>query len=144
MLDLSSVHLGAAGAPCSRRSPVGLRGGVRSVIGSVVPVLNSSLFATSNFDGSTKLWDLNSGQEIGSSFTPLVARWMAAAVSPDGRTLAILAMDGNAWVFPSPSREWAQHACDVAGCNLTSTEWSQFVGDRPYAKVGPQYALPSS
>jgi WD40 repeat protein len=69
-------------------------------VGSVVAVPNSSLFATTNFDGSTKLWDLNSCQEIGSSFTPLVARWLGAAISPDGGTLAILAMDGNAWVFP--------------------------------------------
>jgi hypothetical protein len=73
--------------------------------------------------------------------TNLGARWMAAPVSADGSTLVALAQDGSAWSFPLSRSEWAQQACRIAGRNLTPTEWSQFVGDRPFVKVCPQYPL---
>ncbi|MDP9331257.1 MAG: AAA family ATPase [Actinomycetota bacterium] len=113
-------------------------------LGSVSAVPNASLYVTADFDGTTKLWDLASGQQVGSSFTPLGARWMAAPVSADGSTLVAFAQDGSAWSFPLSRSEWAQQACRIAGRNLTPTEWSQFVGDRPFVKVCPQYPLARS
>ena len=110
-------------------------------IGMVSAEPHSSFFVTTNFDGTTRLWDLTSGQQVGSSFTPLESRWMGASISPDGRSLAILAADGTAWIFPLSEGTWANQACRVASRNLTRTEWSQFIGDRPYAKVCPQYPL---
>ncbi|HXJ62677.1 MAG TPA: WD40 repeat domain-containing protein, partial [Actinomycetota bacterium] len=102
-------------------------------------------YATTNFDGTTRLWDPTTGTQIGSTFTPLSANFVGASTSADGRWLAILRQDGTAWTFPLSQRVWEQQACRAASRNLTPTEWRQFIGPtQPYAKVCPQYPLPKS
>ena len=111
-------------------------------LGTVSASPASPEYATTNFDGTTRLWDPRTGSQIGSSFTPLLAAYIGASISPDGRWLAILSQSGTAWTFPLSERVWGQQACRAASRNLTPTEWRQFVGPtQPYGKVCPQYPL---
>jgi hypothetical protein len=70
---------------------------------------------TASLDGTARLWDLSTGRPLGppASFG---GRVLAAAVSPDGRTLLTGHEDGAAriwpWPWPEPVRE---PAAEVAG-----------------------------
>jgi class 3 adenylate cyclase/WD40 repeat protein len=111
-------------------------------LGTVSASPASPEYATTNFDGTTRLWDPTTGTQIGSSFTPLSANFVGASISADGRWLAALRQDGTAWTFPLSQQAWEQQACRAASRNLTPTEWRQFIGPtQPYAKVCPQYPL---
>jgi class 3 adenylate cyclase/WD40 repeat protein len=101
-------------------------------------------YVTTDYDGTTRLFDLGSGHQIGSSFTPLQAQFNGVSISPDGRWMAILAGDGTASTFPLSESVWAAQACRAASRNLTLTEWRQFVGAAPYVKVCPQYPVPAA
>ncbi len=92
---------------------------------------------TTNFDGTTRLWDLATGHQIGSSFTPLRSNWLVASVLRTGggsRSSSRTARRG---------RTRSRQACGkrrpaAASRNLTLTEWRQFVGAIPYQKVYPE------
>ena len=113
-------------------------------VGSVATEPDAPFYLTTNFDGTTKLWNLGSGQEVGTTFTPQLNTITSASVTPDGGVVSVASQLGTVWTFPLSPQGWMRDACAVAGRNLTATEWAQFVGDRPYQKVCPQYATPSS
>ena len=108
---------------------------------SVAPEPHAPYFLTSNFDGTTKIWSMASGQEVGTSLTPQENVLMMASVTPDGSQVSIASQLGTVWTFPLSPSAWNDDACLVAGRNLTPTEWAQFVGARRYEKVCPQYPL---
>jgi len=55
--------------------------------------------------------------------------------TPDGSNLIVVYGNGKGFVWPVSVRAWEDHACAVAGRNLTREEWARFVGDRNYATV---------
>jgi WD40 repeat protein len=90
-----------------------------------------------NSNGTAVVFDILSGQEIGSITLPAGPRNVSTSVAftSDGRTL-ISATEGAGgssgtgyvtdWSF-SPSH-WSTVACTSAGHTLTSAEWQQYVG----------------
>ncbi|HLX49562.1 MAG TPA: toll/interleukin-1 receptor domain-containing protein [Streptosporangiaceae bacterium] len=90
-----------------------------------------------NSNGTALVFDIASGQEIGSITLPAGPRNVSTSVvfTPDGRNL-ISATEGAGgssgtgyvtdWNF-SPSR-WSTIACTSAGHTLTSAEWQEYVG----------------
>jgi WD40 repeat protein len=90
-----------------------------------------------NSNGTALVFDIASGQEIGSITLPAGPRNVSTSVAftPDGRNL-ISATEGAGgssgtgyvtdWNF-SPSR-WSTIACTSAGHTLTSAEWQEYVG----------------
>jgi WD40 repeat protein len=122
--------------------PVLAGGGPLSAVASVP---GAAEYFSADYDGTTRLWDLASNTQIGSSFTPLQAVFLGMSISADGHWLALLGDNGTAWTFPLSERLWEQLACRAASRNLTVTEWRQFVGpSQPYGKVCAQYPLPRS
>jgi len=86
-------------------------------------------------DGLAKLWTLPGVQRYGADFPGHPSIWTHAAYTPDGSKLIVVFTDGGGVVWPARVTAWMQHACDVAGRNLTREEWSRFIGNRPYAKT---------
>src|SRR6201999_3687800 len=102
------------------------------------PAVSSTGFAVEvNSDGTAPVFDVTSGQELGTLTLPAGPRNVSTSVTfaPDGKSL-ISATEGTGtsgsgvyvteWNF-SPSR-WSEVACAAAGHSLTKAEWQQYVG----------------
>jgi WD40 repeat protein len=95
-------------------------------------------FATSGgSSGSARIWVTATQQQLGSDFPGGAGQWGNVAYSPDGRYLLAVYGDGTADRWPVSLSVWEQHACAVAGRNLTPEEWARFVGGRSYSRVCP-------
>ena len=87
---------------------------------------------TGGSDGLAKLWSTRTSQVFGSSFPGEQAAWGSAAFTPDGSKLVVVWDDGHGDVWPTRLPAWEQHACLVAGRQLTREEWARYVGGRSY------------
>ena len=56
---------------------------------------------------------------------------------PDGNSVLVAYDDGSVIEFATDPDVWIEHACQVAGRNLTETEWRDAFGDRPYHETCP-------
>ena len=63
---------------------------------------HSPFYLTTNFDGTTKLWDLATGQEVGTSLTPQLNALTAASVTPGGGRFDRLAAGQRLDLSPIP------------------------------------------
>jgi WD40 repeat protein len=86
-------------------------------------------------DGVPKLWTTRTLQQLGSDLPGDPGVWLAARYTPDGNKIVVVSPSNRAWVWPATLRAWEQHACTVAGRNLTQEEWRRFVGGRAYSKI---------
>ena len=91
--------------------------------------------ASGGSDGVPKLWTTRTLQQLGSDLPGDPGMWLTARYTPDGRKIVVVSPTNRAWVWPATLGAWAQHACAVAGRNLTKEEWRRFVGGRSYAKI---------
>ena len=98
--------------------------------------------ATASGDGTARLWDVATGQQIGSPLTGTSLSY-SVAFSPDGRTLATAGGPGG------PARLWnvgylvhtLTHLCSQVGGSLTQAEWTQYVpAGPPYRNVCTQHS----
>ena len=93
-------------------------------------------FATGGGSGGfVKLWDTHTLQQLGAAFPGEPGQWANAQFTPDGSQLVTLYSNGRGTVWPGTVRAWEDHACRVAGRNLTREEWRRFVRGRAYSKV---------
>ena len=102
------------------------------------PAVNGAGLAVEvNSDGTALVFDVTSGQEIGSITLPAGPRNVSTSVAftPDGKNLisATEGIGGSAgmgnvteWSF-SP-RLWSTVACASAGHTLTSADWQEYIG----------------
>jgi WD40 repeat protein/class 3 adenylate cyclase/tRNA A-37 threonylcarbamoyl transferase component Bud32 len=93
------------------------------------------MLATSGLDGTVILWDLRSRRSLGTLPGPL--SFTAARFSRDGRRLFVLRETGLALRWEVTPEAWSQHACRVAGRDLTRAEWADLVADEDYRRVCP-------
>jgi WD40 repeat protein len=59
------------------------------------------------------------------------------AYREDGHTIVVAYQDGSVLTFDTDPAAWEDHACAVAGRNLTDEEWRDAFGDRPYRETCP-------
>ena len=74
--------------------------------------------------------DLSAGLTVSSG--PLTATFL-----PDGHTLIVATTDYEVFTFDTRLETWIDRACAIAGRDLTTTEWEQAFGDRPYHETCP-------
>ena len=109
-----------------------------SPVASIAFAPAGDTFATTgSSDGLAKLWTAKTRQQFGAAFPGNPGQWGSARYTPDGSKLIVVYQDGKGFVWPASGRAWADHACAVAGRNLTREEWSRFVGGRRYLNVCP-------
>jgi DNA-binding SARP family transcriptional activator/WD40 repeat protein len=103
-------------------------------VGSISFGSDSTMFSTTGLaDGRAKLWTTSPVQQLGSSFPATTgAQAGNAMITPDRRALIAVYDDGSGAVWPLAVDAWKQHACAVAGRNLTREEWSRFITGRAY------------
>jgi hypothetical protein len=82
-----------------------------------------------------KLWTTRTQRQLGATLPGSPGTWGNAAYTPDGSRIVVVYQDGIGFVWPATVDAWEQHACRVAGRNLTGEEWSRFVGGRSYTRV---------
>jgi WD40 repeat protein len=101
------------------------------------------LLATTSQLGTTTLWTVPGLQAVGSGLPSRndTADSLGAASSFAGSSfLARVYAGGQANLWPVTTAAWRQHACSIAGRNLTHAEWKLYVGsDTPYQKTCPQF-----
>jgi WD40 repeat protein/serine/threonine protein kinase/energy-coupling factor transporter ATP-binding protein EcfA2 len=97
---------------------------------------DDNLLAVASTSGVT-LWDVPTRQRIGE----LVGRSGPSqlAFSPDARSLATTWFDHSLIVWDLDPQAWRRRACEIAGRNLTRTEWDQYVGAEPYRNTCRQW-----
>jgi WD40 repeat protein/DNA-binding SARP family transcriptional activator len=92
---------------------------------------------TGGQDGTVKLWSTSTLQQEGTPPNTEQGATSTAAFEPDGRSLLVINDHGNGFTWPTSLAAWEQHACAVAGRNLTREEWARFLTGRAYTKVCP-------
>ncbi|HEX6579742.1 MAG TPA: AAA family ATPase [Actinomycetota bacterium] len=97
---------------------------------------------TSGCDGSARLFDASSRQEIGSPLQGPGNESNSAVFSPDGSRIFVAYRSGIGFVWNVTLGAWKEQACTVAGRNLTRAEWERYLPERPYELVCP--GIPSA
>jgi WD40 repeat protein len=86
-------------------------------------------------DGTLQLWDVASRKPIGSPQPVEPNSYVAAVFAPDGKRVFGVSAGRSAVRWEVSPDVWKQHACAVAGRELSASEWSDAVPGRPYRAV---------
>src|SRR5262249_45525061 len=96
---------------------------------------------TAGSDGTVRLYDATTGQQIGTSLPVpgadlgnVASAYLYVTFSPDGRTIAITDTTGRVWLYPATVSGWEAYACRLANRELTRAEWSSFLPGHPYQR----------
>ena len=92
---------------------------------------------TGDEDGTIKLWFTSGLQQEGPRLASIPNSTAAAAFESGGGDLLVVDDRGGAYTWPTSLGAWQQHACSLAGRNLTRAEWTELVGEPRYTSVCP-------
>ncbi|NTU81203.1 MAG: hypothetical protein HGA45_17780 [Chloroflexales bacterium] len=104
---------------------------------------DSQRLITAGADKTTRIWEV-----ANLSFRPVVLREQTseirgAAITPDGKWLAIGGSGATLWLWPMQLDELKARACRAAGQNLSLAEWHQRYGQNAtYIKLCPKLPWP--
>jgi WD40 repeat protein len=96
---------------------------------------DGNTFAVSSNDHTASVWDRRTRKRIGNAFGPFRGTVPVALIESSGRLLMVLLTDAVEW--PLDVRSWASFACQVAGRDITRSEWKDLVPSRPFRSVCP-------
>lgn len=90
--------------------------------------------ATAGVDQTIRLWDLQRWQGAPTAVTLPAGNGniFSLSFSPDGRWLAAGGNDGTVHIWLAPLPALVELACQVAGRNLSVTEWAIYFSNQPY------------
>jgi len=111
-----------------RQSVRVLRGGHTDMVNTVAfGPPDGHMLASCGDDKKIILWDVATGQPIGSHFAEYTDQVWSIAYSPDGDTLASVSGDGTFALWDVRFESWKSRACRRANRNLTMEEWERFI-----------------
>lgn len=93
---------------------------------------NGSLVVTAGTDGTVRLFDTNTLEQVGANIPADDNVWASAAVTP-GDEMLVLSQTAHAWRWDLDPVRWARQACLVANRTLTRSEWRAFLPGWDYA-----------
>jgi WD40 repeat protein len=97
---------------------------------------DGSLIVSAGYDGSIVLIDGETMDLLGSVVIP--SRTLtSASFEPDGYTVLIASQDDGIYRWDTRLEHAIEHACRAAGRDLTSEEWRENFGNRPFQKTCP-------
>jgi WD40 repeat protein len=99
---------------------------------------DGAMLATASGNGTARLWDVATQQEIGTPMTADTQPLYAVAFTPSGTTLATASGDGTArlWDVTFPASLLAA-TCAIADQSLTRQQWADYAGSQPFQQVCP-------
>jgi WD40 repeat protein len=86
-------------------------------------------------DGTLQLWDVASRKSVGSPETVEPNSYLAAVFTPDGQRVFAVSEGTHGVRWEVSPAAWKQHACAVAGRELSAREYSDALPGRPYRAV---------
>jgi WD40 repeat protein len=95
------------------------------------------LATTGGQDGTVKLWSTSALQQEGVALNTDPGATSTAAFEPGDAGLLVIDDRGNGFTWPTSIATWGQHACAVAGRNLTRDEWTRYLPGHSYTRVCP-------
>jgi WD40 repeat protein len=101
---------------------------------------DAALIAATSRDGSLRLWDLKTGRNIGPSLDAHGQQTFGIAFIGEGsRRLMTGGFDGSVVSWDLEPASWLRQACNLAGRNLTKSEWAQYLPGKTYRRTCDQY-----
>ena len=113
--------------------------GHEAAVRSVAYAPNGSNLASGSRDGRVGLWDGRTGALLGTILLGGPQAETMVEFLPDGHTVQISSANGALYTWDTRLQPWVEHACAVAGRNLSQDEWRDAFADRPYHRTCPQY-----
>jgi WD40 repeat protein/energy-coupling factor transporter ATP-binding protein EcfA2 len=102
---------------------------------------NGSFLASGGNDNAVTLWDVASRTPVGQLQEDFAI--VDLAFSPDGGRLAVGTVikqeEGGFSTWNVDPASWDALACEIAGRNLSGTEWREYLPDRSYEITCPQW-----
>jgi WD40 repeat protein/class 3 adenylate cyclase len=95
-------------------------------------------FVTTGIDGAVKLWDTATLDLLG-SVLPLGPNHRVRASFLAADRLLIVYDTGEIFEWNPQPDAWQEHACKVAGRNLSKAEWADLFRDQPYRVTCPEF-----
>ncbi|MBN1955416.1 MAG: protein kinase [Anaerolineae bacterium] len=97
---------------------------------------SSEYLADGTIQGQVILWNVATGQQVGSPFVP-EGGYTTRSLDFDreGRRLVSGSDLGIVVVWDVDVDSWRARACRIANRNMTAQEWTQFFGDEPYRET---------
>lgn len=95
----------------------------------------SDALLTLGFDGTVRMMDPATALPYARMQPSRPNLRSSLAFDEDGDAVVIAYEDGSAVSFEIDPAVWLDHACAVAGRNLTAAEWRNLFGDRPYRET---------
>ena len=105
-------------------------------IAGVAYAPDGATFVGTGLGGTVSIWDGRTNARLGTARRSQTT-WAAVEFLPDGHTVVIATPDGDVHTWDTRPGTWTQFACRLAGRNLTTDEWSDAFGDRPYRETCP-------
>jgi WD40 repeat protein/DNA-binding SARP family transcriptional activator len=96
---------------------------------------DGTMLASAGQDGALALWDVKTQNPIGPSLLVEPDSYIAADLSPEGSRLFAVSASRRAVRWDVGPEAWKQHACRVAGRELTRREWAEALPGRHYRTV---------
>lgn len=100
---------------------------------------DGSLLVSGAEDGGVSLWDATTLDLLGTVYPPHDGEPVPAAARFIGNThdVAIASFDGGVYRWETDLDRAVDHACQIAGRNLTEEEWAAYLPTQPYQDVCP-------
>jgi WD40 repeat protein/DNA-binding SARP family transcriptional activator len=102
---------------------------------SLVFTPDGRTLASAGADGAVLLRDVATQKTIGSAQAVEPNAFLSAVFTPDGARLFAVSEQRRAIRWEISSEAWKQHACRVAGRELTAREWQDALPGRPYRSI---------
>ncbi len=99
---------------------------------------DGAVLASSGTDSKIFLYDVTTGDLLGSAFGPDRDGWLYAEFRADRNELVGYFDDGSMSRWDVDPSSQVRTACEIAGRDMTEKEWLKFVPDRPPQAVCPE------
>jgi WD40 repeat protein len=99
---------------------------------------DGSILASSGSDSKIFLYDVASGELLGEAFGPNRNSWLYAEFLADRTEIVGYFDDGSMSRWDVDPASQIRTACQIAGREMTQSEWARVMPGRPYQPICPQ------